>query len=375
MGNEQSNGQPHRANYRHHDPLPPRNESKAEEAERLNRVAAYDEKFKKLQRKDPDQIKAENWAKYQAIGGPKPGNATTSSSSSSSTSPAQSTSASPAIPAFHNPNLPPPPAHFNTTSAANRPPPTAVAAGYPGATANYQPPKRTITGGAGYSGTSAHPAPTATAAQQQQPADPNRARAARAAAMEAKTAKIKTYSKGVKADQWETYKQLEALEQQKNAPVTARVSPHSTADEKRGEQSGSNSSMAGVDDMAGGGGGGDEEDGDAFYQQMFHLIQKAQAMPTVSLQLLIRIISNLVRADPSDPNASKYRRLKLDNDKVQHDIVAVDGALEVLFAAGFERREGEGDGMSGERLECVTEDMTTAMLALEKLNAVLDSRR
>ena len=122
----------------------------------------------------------------------------------------------------------------------------------------------------------------------------------------------------------------------------------------------------------------DGSDGDAFYQQMFHLIQKAQLMPTTSLQLLIRILSNLVRSDPLDPAAAKYRRLKLDNDKVQQEVVAVDGALEVLFAVGFERREGEGgsgDGMSGERLECVSEDMTMAMLALEKLNAVLDARK
>ena len=360
MGNEQSGGA-YRANYRQHQPAPPRNESKAEEAERLNRVAAYDEKMKKFQRKDPDQLKAENWAKYNAIGGPKAG--------SSSASPVQS---------YANPNVPPPPAHFNTTSAANRPPPTAVSAGYPAPSANYQQPKRAVTGGAGYSGTSAHSAAATTAAQQF-PADPNRARAARAAAMEAKTAKIKTYSKGVKADQWETYKQLEALEQQKNAAVPVAHSPHHsnhtaqqpTSDEKRVDNGGSG---AGSFDEHGSGGGDDE--GDAFYQQMFHLIQKAQQMPTASLQLLVRIISNLVRADPSDPNASKYRRLKLDNDKVQHDVVAVDGALEVLFAVGFERREGDSGeaGMTGERLECVTDDMTTAMLALEKLNAVLDAR-
>ena len=357
MGNEQSGGQAHRANYRHHDPLPARNETKAEEAERLNRVAAYDEKMKKFQRKDPDQIKAENWAKYQAIGG-KPGGGP--GGSGSGASPVQS---------FHNPSIPPPPAHFNTTSAANRPPPTAVAAGYPAPTANFQPPKRTMTGGAGYSGTSTNSTAAATAAQQF-PADPNRARAARAAAMEAKTAKIKTYSKGVKADQWETYKQLEALEQQKNAPIPARTSPPSSAgDEKRVDNGGPATGAA--DEY----GGDAEEDGDAFYQQMFHLIQKAQQMPTATLQLLIRIISNLVRADSADPNSAKYRRLKLDNEKVQHEVVGVDGALEVLFAVGFERREGEGDGMNGERLECVTEDMTTAMLALEKLNAVLDARK
>ena len=366
MGNEQSNGQSYRADYRQHAPAPQRNETKAEEAERLNRVAAYDEKMKKFQRKDPDQIKAENWAKYNAIGGPKP---------SGSGSGSNSNSASP-VPSFHNPSIPPPPAHFNTTSAANRPPPTAVSAGYPAASANYQQPKRSVTGGAGYSGASAHPTPAAASAQQM-PADPNRARAARAAAMEAKTAKIKTYSKGVKADQWETYKQLEALEQQKNAAVPHNLSPYNntssalphTGDEKRLDNG------AAMDEYGSSGGGGGGEDGDAFYEQMFHLIQKAQQMPTTSLQLLIRIISNLVRADPSDPNAAKYRRLKLDNDKIQHEVVSVDGALEVLFAVGFERREGEGDGMSGERLECVTEDMTTAMLALEKLNAVLDSRK
>ena len=378
MGNEQSAGQGgHRADYRHHQPLPPRAESKAEEAERLNRAAAYDDKLKRFQRRDPEQIKKENWQKYQAIGTAKPANAT----NSTNTSPLQSATSLSA-------NVPPPPAHFNTTSAANRPPPHAVQTGYPGSAAGYQQPKRPVTGGAGYSGTAAHSTPAAASAAQL-PADPNRARAARAAAMMAKTAKIKTYSKGGgKTDQWETYKQLEALEQQKSAPVPARHSPHRnnttaptpSSDEKRDDNTAASTDDADAAAAAAAYGDEADEDGDAFYQQMFHLIQKAQAMPTASLQLLIRVISNLVRADPADPNAAKYRRLKLDNEKVQTEIVGVEGALEVLFAVGFERREGEaeggeGGGMSGERLECVTEDMTMAMLALEKLNAVLDARK
>ena len=118
--------------------------------------------------------------------------------------------------------------------------------------------------------------------------------------------------------------------------------------------------------------GADDAATSAFYEQMFHLVGLAQRMPASSLALLIKIIGNVLRAD-AVPEGHKYRKLKLDSDKVQKDVVAVEGAVEILLAVGFQFMAVEG---GEESLVCPAgTDMTVARLALEKLTALADARR
>ena len=391
MGNEQSGGggQQYRADYRSHPAAPARSESDAERAERLQRVQAYDEKMKKFAKKDPDIIKQENWQKYNAIGS-KPAAAAAASAPQAASSFSSSSSAA---------AVPPPPAHWNATSSA-RAPSAAVTAGYPGAVTNHSlQPKRAVTGGSGYSGTAAtaSAAPSAARASNSTssssssssaatlPFDPNRARAARAAAMTAKTSRIKSYKPPVRADQWETYKQLEAIEKGKTAAVPIGATPgygpgvygdeaqQAEEEEEATEEEKAMEAAAAAEEekaTAAGAAGGESSDA-AFYQQMFHLVSKAQRMPVSSLSLLVKILSNLLRAD-STPDGSKFRRLKLDNEKMQREIVKVDGAVEILFAVGFQRAVGD----AGEDvLVCSGDtDLGVARLALDKLQTLAERK-
>ena len=379
MGNEQSGAAPYRADYRAHAPAPARQESAADKAERLQRAAAYEDKMKKFQRKDPEQLKQENWKKYDAIGRPADADGTSNSTASL---PPSSSSAS----------VPAPPSHWNTTSSANRPPPAAVQAGYPGAAANHvQSAKRATTGGSGYVGsstTSASPIPSQSSSTPPLPFDPNRARAARAAAMGAKTSKMKPHSKpGGKTDQWETYRQLEALEAQKTAAVAVSDAPRyragvyadvaeAEAEEIKGDDPDPSSTASPVSPAIAALLPPPPPESDAaataFYQQMFHLLSLAQRMPESSLSLLIKILANLLKAD-STADGHKFRKLKLDSEKIQREVVAVEGALDILYAVGFETVAVEG---GDESLVCpVGTDMRVASLALEKLQAVAAAKR
>lgn len=60
-------------------------------------------------------------------------------------------------------------------------------------------------------------------------------------------------------------------------------------------------------------------------------------MPLASVRLLHSILDKLLRADQS-ADGDKYRRIKLSVPKVQQCIVQVDGALQLLEAAGFQQQ-------------------------------------
>ena len=105
---------------------------------------------------------------------------------------------------------------------------------------------------------------------------------------------------------------------------------------------------------------------------MLHLLSLAQQMPLSSLSLLIKIISNLLKAD-GVVDGHKFRKLKLDSDRMQREVVQVEGGLDILYAVGFERQAVEG---GEESLVCpVGTDLRVATLALEKLEAVAASKK
>ena len=381
MGNEQSGGDGgYRADYARHAPAAARVESDAEKAERLQRAAAYEDKVKKFQRKDTEQLKQENWKKYDAIGKPLPGEAPSPPSANSSTTSASiaASTSSPSLSASASASaVPPPPTHWNTSTAASRTNSTAQM-GYPGAITNHVQPaqRRAVTGGSGYVGASSsssssppnlsHPASSPAPA----PADPNAARAARAAAMTAKTSKMKHHHKaGGKSDQWDTYRQLEALEQQKMAAVPANANPRSEPgvyDEVDMEEKAA-ASTANMQALLPPPPPESDAAASAFYQQMLHLLSLAQQMPPSSLALLIRILSNLLKAD-GVADGHKFRKLKLDGERMQREVVQVDGALDILYAVGFERQAVEG---GEESLVCpVGTNLQVAQLAFDKLTQV-----
>lgn len=60
------------------------------------------------------------------------------------------------------------------------------------------------------------------------------------------------------------------------------------------------------------------------------LYQQLQSMPDYSITLLKKILSNAINS-----NDTQKRRIKLSNDKIQSNIVNIDGAIELLTNAGF----------------------------------------
>eukprot|EP00803_Ostreobium_quekettii_P004032 evm.model.scf_665.4 EVM.evm.TU.scf_665.4 scf_665:34511-37310(-) len=57
-----------------------------------------------------------------------------------------------------------------------------------------------------------------------------------------------------------------------------------------------------------------------------------------SAQVLRRVLRNIL----GNPSEQKYRRLRLDNPKIVENVVAVNGALDILRACGFEEQVMEG---------------------------------
>ena len=51
--------------------------------------------------------------------------------------------------------------------------------------------------------------------------------------------------------------------------------------------------------------------------------------------ILVKLLSNIV----AEPNAMKYRQVKLANKKIEEKLLPANGAFEILFSAGFEEAE------------------------------------
>jgi len=73
----------------------------------------------------------------------------------------------------------------------------------------------------------------------------------------------------------------------------------------------------------------------------------------------------VVLSDPSNP---KFQRIKVSSPKIQSDILAVDGALDVLFAIGFQVVAIDSEGVTDDFLVLdQLEDLTVLEFALNAL--------
>jgi len=73
-----------------------------------------------------------------------------------------------------------------------------------------------------------------------------------------------------------------------------------------------------------------------FQQQMQYLLGKVRLMPPPTIALIRKILQNLLKAgDQPSAEDAKYRRVKMNNAKIQTLIGEVDGAMELMLAVGF----------------------------------------
>ena len=54
-------------------------------------------------------------------------------------------------------------------------------------------------------------------------------------------------------------------------------------------------------------------------------------------------MTKMLRNIVANPDAPKFRRVRLSNDAIRQRVVAIDGAVDALLAAGFTRQQ-EQDG-------------------------------
>ena len=63
----------------------------------------------------------------------------------------------------------------------------------------------------------------------------------------------------------------------------------------------------------------------------------------VGVATAVRTMTKMLRNIVANPDAPKFRRVRLSNDAIRQRVVAIDGAVDALLAAGFTRQQ-EQDG-------------------------------
>jgi hypothetical protein len=307
MGNDHSSHKSHHNNTNNNTNN--RNESENDRTKREERARTYESKVQKLKPKSAEEIRDAHWKAYAQIGNekdkeknnqtndmlpPRRGSASVSASASSTT-----TTLASVTPSMKS--LTPPVRYGNKLSSSQTlPDSTSMTSSAPSS-----------------------PIPSLVDG-----------RSAHLASLENKVRRTKTANQRSNTSQWEAYRAadetIKAKEINQDSPspnliFTSSDSSSSMFATPEFRHPSDTTSSPILETLK-------TQDED-LYQQALSLLTSVAQMPKPTVSLLSRICSNALRANEVD--GQKFRKVKLNSDKVRQNIVEVKDALEVLYFAGF----------------------------------------